>query len=415
MTAETNTRATPDERPDLVARMREINYTQGSIDSTFEHWSVVDIENALALQEKLLLGSIRGRPAMWSDDVSFADLWRNAPEEVGDWQVVVEREPFAFAQYQLHESFGIRLVEDRGRVLGCGVFSHFNAYVAGRGLGIRVLSGWRVRTDARGMGITRMFNHISDAPSTPFFRGQFYYVRWGNLAAEQWMDAYSPGVLERTKKAEDRPPGEVAEVQQYPARPFTGSDAGIRPGRVEDFRACVRLINRTHKGLDLFRPYTEEFLFDKLHEWTWSVDKPDWFTHVYWLPNFYVLEENDNIVACAGLWDRGEHVREVWKHKEREETKTIATTCVLDFGFMRGREDAMSRLTEYLIGRTDELKRDFLVAPLQYLPRVAQRLAHLEPVPERRGITWLMQKPEGGWMYPVDPPLGRAYVDLIYW
>lgn len=402
-------------REDLVQRMVNIRMPLPQIEQQFTHWTPQDSEGWLDQRERLLLGSLRGRPAMWSDGYQLSELWRNAPEQIGDWEVVVEREPFPFAQYMLHENVGIRVVEDRGYLLGCGILSWFNAYVAGRPMALRVLSGWRVRTDARGIGVTRLFNHVADAPSSRHFEGQFFYVRWGNLAAEQWMEAYSPGFLDIAKVAEDRPPGQVvAEVLQYPARAFDGDATGIRKGRPDDVRACARLVNRTHKGLDLFRPYTEEFLRTKLDEWSWS-QKPDWWTHVYGRDDFWVVEDAGTVVACAGLWDRGEHVREVWRHKQRDESRTIATTCLLDFGFARGREDAIARLVEYLLGRTADLGRDFLLAPLQYLPRVASRLEHLGPVPERRGVTWLVQKREGGWMVPPQPQLGRVHVDLGYW
>ena len=121
------------------------------------------------------------------------------------------------------------------------------------------------------------------------------------------------------------------------------------------------------------------------------------------------------VVACAGLWDRGRDMREVWTHRATGETKTIETTNVLDFGFAPGREDAMARLLEYLMGRTHALGRGFLVAPLQFLPDVADRLEHRSPVTETRGLAWRLWRPDGP---PYEkPPVApvRPYTDLACW
>jgi hypothetical protein len=44
---------------------------------------------------------------------------------------------------------------------------------------------------------------------------------------------------------------------------------------------------------------------------------------------------------------------------------------LLDLGFAEGAEDAMAALIEHFVGMTHELGRDFLVAPLEYLPEAA--------------------------------------------
>lgn len=59
---------------------------------------------------------------------------------------------------------------------------------------------------------------------------------------------------------ENEIPGLPVTVHYLPARAFEGDASGIRTGRREDLASCVVLINRTHEGLDLFRPYTEAFL-----------------------------------------------------------------------------------------------------------------------------------------------------------
>jgi hypothetical protein len=61
-------------------------------------------------------------------------------------------------------------------------------------------------------------------------------------------------------------PGIPISVAQFPAAERADRDNAIRQVRREDLPACVALINRTHAGIDLFRPYSAEFLEDVLDE-----------------------------------------------------------------------------------------------------------------------------------------------------
>jgi hypothetical protein len=126
---------------------------------------------------------------------------------------------------------------------------------------------------------------------------------------------------------------------------------------------------------------------------------------VYGWDDYWVLEEQGRIVACAGLWDRGRDIRDRWRHRETGEEKVIEVTGVLDFGFAAGREEAMARLLRFLIGETERLKRDYLAVPLDRLPKVAAELSDLEPLPETRALRWDL----------ADPPVTRPYTDLAYW
>jgi hypothetical protein len=65
----------------------------------------------------------------------------------------------------------------------------------------------------------------------------------------------------------------------------------------------------------------------------------------------------------------------------------------------------MARLVAYLIGETNHLQRDFLVAPLEQLPDVAALLEDHEPVPDTRALRWELS----------DPAVRRAHIDLAYW
>ncbi len=98
-----------------------------------------------------------------------------------------------------------------------------------------------------------------------------------------------------------------------------------------------------------------------------------------------MVEEEGRVVACAGLWDRGRDVRERWRHKLTGEERAITVTALMDFGFEAGHERSMVRLIAYLIGETDRLGRDYLLAALQHLPRVSALLEDYKPIEETRG------------------------------
>ena len=87
----------------------------------------------------------------------------------------------------------------------------------------------------------------------------------------------------------------------------------------------------------------------------------------------------------------------------------------------------MARLIGYLIGETDRLGRDYLLAPLQHLASVADLLEDLQPLAETRGLGWLVwdetrtePPPESvgleraPFVVP-EPQITRPYTDLAYW
>ncbi|HWN56774.1 MAG TPA: hypothetical protein VNO74_01665, partial [Methylomirabilota bacterium] len=70
-------------------------------------WSGLSLEQTaaqLAWHERLTSGDLRGRDAAYTDNDAFSDLWADSPEEIGEWEITVERGPDAFAQSKLQEN-----------------------------------------------------------------------------------------------------------------------------------------------------------------------------------------------------------------------------------------------------------------------------------------------------------------------
>ena len=242
--------------------------------------------------------------------------------------------------------------------------------------------------------------------------GQYDIMRSQNFAVVSWWKKFLPDTFENVPSREGSVPGIPVSVAQLPERPGHGNDGAIRPARPEDLAACVELINRTHTGTDLFRPYTVASLEDILDEGFWGgspakTGNPamDWWNGVYGWRDYFVVEENGHLRACAGLWDRGRDVGERWRRIGGVEEKTIASTCVLDFEFAEGAAAAMARLTQFFLGRTHELGRDYLLISLDHLPTLADELAVFQPEPDTRALRWAVK----------EPPITRPYTDLRYW
>ena len=396
----------------LVRRALELRVGMHQIEfwQQFENMSKENVIRLLDRRERLMFGTMRVREVVSDDDEALAEMYAHSPEDIGDWQVTTERSPNPFAQLRLQENTNMVIMEDRGVILGAHAHSTRNSIVSGTRLSVHVQTAFRLREEVRGLGLSHLLR-MSEGPACSWF-GMFnyYYMRSQNLGAYGWIKSYRPDYADALGEAENAVPGLPATVYHItPHSPVP--DADVREANPAELEQCVDVINRTHDGLDLFRPYTAEFLRTRLDGPAASL-QPDHHSPVYGWKDFCVLEQNGEILACAGLWDRGRDLREVWQHKETGESRVVASTALLDFGYAEGHEDALARVIAYYAGRTSELERDTLIAPLEHLPGVLERLAGYDPEPEARVIQFQVDTnvPE-----LADVNLKRPYTDLAYW
>jgi len=399
--------------PELLQRASELRFPKDILLRWVrESWANAEfVSRRLDWHAQLTRGDLRGREATLQDNEAFQELWANSPEELGEWEVITERGPNAFAQFLLQEHVTVLVLELQGSLIATCAFASRIVNVAGMQLPVHYGQALRVHKDHRRRGYGDQVRSLGWAigAAKPTI-AQFDYMRSQNFAVVNWWQKYSPGFFDDVPKREGDVPGISVTVLQYPAAGFDGDSSGIRMARRDDIPRCVTLINRTHRGHDLFRTYTEEFLLERLgagyggsHLDRWIA--PDSRRQAYGLNDFYVVEEGGKVVACAGLWDRGRDVRDRWRHTVTGEEKVVETTAVLDIGFARGRDRDMARLIGFLIGETNRLGREFLTVPLDRFPGVAAMLARYEPVPEVRALRWGM----------TDPQITRPHTDLVYW
>ena len=353
-------------------------------------------------------GPLRVREATWRDGEAVADLYANSPEGVGDWRLDVHRGPNPFAAFRLQEHPNLQLVECRGVVLGAAAHASRNSIVAGQRLSVHFISAWRVREGFRGYGLANVLQ-MSAGPAMGWFGVvTYWYERIGNT---------SQGWLDKIKERSDAGDELTASVHAIPAGASTDGLASsdglsLRPVRPDDLPRCVELVNRTHVGLDLFRPYTVEFLETHLDDPTWG-PKPSFWSPVFGWDDYVVVEDRTGtVVACGGLWDRGRDLREVWSNEHTGEHRTIEATALLDWGYEAGRSDAMVALLRSFLERTARLGRTHLLAPLEHTPDVADLVVPLRPELEVRRVRSMTYQDDA---VRVEAELTRPYTDLAYW
>ena len=413
--AEQQTRAAAKQWPDgLLERMLALRFPSWKIEQALsaETFPTLDMFEAEVRGRERLASGLFIREATWEDDERLTDLFANSSERLGDWDVTVERGPNPFAQQRLQENWHVKLIEDRGVALGVSAQSGRSSWVSGRQLSVSWMGGWRVRNGFRRLGYSGMLLDAPGSAAGVFGLVSYWYVRLDNGLAQNWISHEVIDAEDSSGRTFDKL---TATVHDLDATGSNGCrDARVRPIRPDDVDRCVELINATHDGLDLFRPYTADFLRGRLDDLFWG-PKPPFVATVYDWHDMAVLEHGGEIVACGGLWDRGRDVRERWRNRVTGEERTSDTACLMDFGFAPGHEPAMAALIRHHLATASDLGRTTLSAPLEFLPTVVTELSELgdtKIVEERRLFETM------GFHMPdlhIEPNITRPYTDLAYW
>jgi hypothetical protein len=372
------------------------------------HWRKLEAEDLARLtawHERFTVGDLRAREVQEADNDAFCELWASSPEDIGDLEITVLRGPDAFAQFRLQTNVHLQVIAD-GNVLVASVgWARRNVLIGGQRVSVSYGQALRVHSGYRRLGLGDAVRTISNAMNTRRSTvGQYDIMRSGNFAVVGWWEKHVPGFFDHTPKRENEVPGLPITVSMIPARAAGGAHPHVRLARPADLARCAELVTRTHAGLDLFRPYSAEWLESELDEGYWG-ERTAWYPSVYGWPDYFVLEVGGRIRACAGLWDRGRDLRERIRNRKTGEERTLAGASLLDWGFEDGGEAAMAELVAALADRTATLGRDFLAAPLDHQPELAKQLEPLEPGAETRLLRWGNR----------ELPLLRPYTDLRYW
>ncbi len=368
------------------------------------------IEAWVPQEESVLRSTITTRQAGWNDNELIADLSRNSPEKVGDWDVIVQRGPNSFAQFRLQEHAYVIIAEDLRVGLGIVSRSMRNTIIDGERTSVHLMSGWRVRDGFRGLGLSNRLMQGAGPGNTWFGLVSYFYVRVDNQD-RGWIDKVTTDMA-------DWPEGWGTDSDQLTATvthfndPSNGRRSSrVRPAVEADLPRCRELINRTHEGLDLFRPYSLEYLEERLNDPSWG-PKPHFYEAIYGWDDFRVVEIDGTVVACGGLWDRGRDIREVWRNPSTDERHTVAPTAVMDFGYAVDHHDAMVELLGHLLAETAELGRTSMMAALEFCPDVR---ASCDALASSRETRTLHVMPFVSPQLTIEAQVRRPYTDLAYW
>ena len=290
----TDLRAESDKRdwPEgLIERVLESGIPADSVRGLL-HWrpgTAEDMEKQLRWHQRLAWGDLRAREVRTSDNDGFCDLWANAPEQIGDLEVTTLRGPNGFAQFRLQENVNLQVITDGNVIVASCGWARHNTIVAGQRVSLRYGQALRVHKDYRRQGFGDAVRSFANAMNTagPAL-AQYDIMRAGNFAVVGWWEKYSPDFFENVPKQEDQIPGIPIQVWQLPARAAEEQSGAIRPARREHVTQCVALVNATHEGQDFFRPYSPEFLADRLDEGYWG-ERAAWFAPVYGWDDFFVV------------------------------------------------------------------------------------------------------------------------------
>ena len=399
---------------DLLQRMLDLRPPSWRVEQYLAStgWPTVEmIANEVSDRERLSSGLV-SREATWEDDERLSDLFANSTERLGDWDVVVERSPNAYAQQRLHENWHIKMLVDRGVAVASSAAAGRSSLVGGQQVSVGWMGSWRVRNGFRRSGFSSLLLNTPGSAANVFGMISYWYVRIENQTASTWISHEVTGVQTANGRSFEKLTATVHHLDPSVATavpPVVGQR--IRNIQPDDLARCVELINSTHSGLDLFRPYSVDFLRHRLDDLFWG-PKPPFVPSIYGWQDMVVLEERGRIIACGGLWDRGRDVRERWTNRTTSESHTVDGTCLLDFGYETGRAAAMAAVIDHHLSTTRSLGRGSLALPVEFLPEVLALLPSEAVRAETRTLE-TMGFSDGE--VRVDAAITRPYTDLGYW
>lgn len=412
----------------LLDRVLAVRPDRGMIDAWLESGfpNPEHIEMWALDEQRWLDSTALVRTATWADHEMLSDLCANAPEKVGDWRVTVERSPNPFAQYRLQERANVLVLEDQRVALAMSAASVRNTYIEGERTSAHFMSGWRVRDGFRGLGLAGRLQNSAGSGTSWFGLVSYWYVRLNNASAS-WIQRIEDDMENRPGDYSIEVENLTATVWQFACDGGTDGPQGessvrVRAVHEDDLDRCVELINRTHQGLDLFRPYSQEYLRERLDDPCWG-PKPSFYDSIYGWPEYRVIEADGQVVACGGLWDRGRDVREVWERLpgESESGSGLAAdsgrfvsdpTALLDFGFAEGHEGDMAELISHFVAESRELGRVGMLAAVEFLPALREATAELKSTADARELHVMpFTMPD----LKIELAVTRPYTDLAYW
>lgn len=273
------------------------------------------------------------RPATEMDNAALIDLEVRTPVAVGETLISFDRSPDYFADARLHEFTRSCVALYGGRVVGVCSGVVFNCVLPERAWQAVLTQHLRVAPEFHQHGIgaalmTWLQRYWVAEHVNPDW--QFTYVDVRNQTSLAFSHASS------------RQPLNIwpidAWVQELPAdEPATGaSPANLTADELDD---ALALVNSTHRGLQLFIPYSRRRLEQRLTR-----------SSSYTLAHWRGIRRGKRLVAVAGVYDRGAHLAVRTARRDGLTETPTRSLAVIDYGFAPGYEGAMVELLDAVRG-----------------------------------------------------------------
>ncbi len=294
------------------------------------------------------------REATREDNAALCALEKRTPLNLGDNPIWLDRTNF-FALHDLQEQTVVMVAEENSEIVGACAGALNHAPIDGKEHLLLYLHHERIDLAHQRSGIGGALTRaVAD-----YWQGR----ESGEIDSSYWFIAPANSQSRSFAERSGNKPWPVsAWIATFDARP-TGLDRPKQVGAGPIFD-IVRLINLTHEGEDLFRPYQQVDFGRRLArsgEYGWG--------------DVYGRLSDGALVAVAGVWDRGASTT-IHSHTGANGTRGW---WIADYGCERGAEDQMAMLLESLCAKAADSGRDTVsvaVCPDSALYGALARLPH---------------------------------------
>jgi GNAT superfamily N-acetyltransferase len=277
---------------------------------------------------------MRIREATRADNSALCTLERRTPLEMGDDDLVIERTNF-FATHDLQERTVVMVAEDdAGEVAGVCAGALNEAPLAAKQRLLLYIHHERIAPEHQRGGLGgELTRAVAD---------YWKQAGAGHIDSSYWL--ISPG-NRRSRNFAER-----SGNQPWPRSPYFcsldatpgGSPSPKRVGAGPTFD-IVRLLNRTHAGKDLFRPYEQVDFGQRLAR-----------SPAYGWGDVYGRSAGGPLVAVAAVWDRGAATAT----RRGQDGPPRREWVVADYGYEAGAEGEMAALLRELCAAAASAGRD---------------------------------------------------------
>jgi hypothetical protein len=326
------------------------------------------------------------REATAADNDALIDLELRSPLDLGDRTLVFDRSPNFFAHQQMQEHGRVLVAEEGGKPV---------AVVAGAWHDV-MIDGNRRRLLYVHQGRT-LPEHRRQHVATDLVIRSFLLAREEGVERPYWLispDSSTSLAFNRQIEVECWPvDGRVDCFDVAARRPPTNNVGAVS---ADDLPQMLDLINETHRGREMFLPYTGDSLQRRLQQ-----------SPSYSLRHWRGYRSREGLVAVAGVWDFGKSLKVAERSKGGDNLRVSSPAFVLDYGYRPGADEAMVEVFFALMESAARAERNELWIALPVERRLFSLMADLPH------STTLFQILTPGIETPKDIA-ASVYLDLVY-